>query len=218
MNAGSMPAANPVPTPPKPPTSIWRKAWRVIYWLSILAGAWTLVLMLRRAPTPQVSVSPQAARSAEKKLAVLAAPPEPSLTPGEPQRIALTEQELNSYLAAHLALQGGMPGAEPTAGQVKSSVRDVKVTLAGDRARVFAVFDLAGKDLTLELEGRLHVVDGYLRFEPTGGSLGDFSLSQAVAAVIPRLVENPITGASFRVPPGIRDIRVENGELVIERQ
>jgi len=175
--------------------------------------------MLRRAPEPQVSVSPEAARSAENKLAALAVPPAPSLAPGEPQRIVLTEQELNSYLAAHLALQGGAPGAEPVAGQARSSVRDVKVTLAGDRARVFAVFNLAGKDLTLELEGRLHVLDGYLRFEPTGGNLGDLSLPQsALAAAVSRLFDNPVNRENFRMPPEIRDIRVENGELVIERQ
>jgi hypothetical protein len=208
-----MPAAHSTPASPKPPVSVWRKAWRVIYWLSILAGIWTLVLMLRRAPVPQVSVSPQAARSAESKLAALAAPPPPSLSPGEPQRIALTEEELNSFLAARLALQGG------AAGQAGSSVRDVKVALQGDRARVFAVFNLAGKDLTLELEGHLHVVDGYLRFEPTGGKLGDLSLPQsALDATVATLVDNPVNRDAFRVPPGIRDIRVENGELVIERQ
>lgn len=213
MNVGSMPAAHPAPVSPKPPVSIWRKAWRVFYWLSILAGLWTLVLMLRRAPVPQVSVSPQAARSAESKLAALAAPPPPSLTPGEPQRIALTEEELNSYLAARLALQGG------SAGQAGSSVRDLKVALEGDRARVFAVFDLVGKDLTLVLEGRLHVVDGYLRFEPTGGQLGDLSLPQsALDATVATLLNNPMNRDAFRVPPSIRDIRVENGELVIVRQ
>jgi hypothetical protein len=214
-----MPAAHPTPAPPKPPVSVWRKAWRVFYWLSILAGVWTLVLMLRRAPVPQVSVSPQAARSAENKLAALAAPPVPSLTPGEPPRIALSEEELNSYLAARLALQGGAPGMQPAAGQANSSVRDVKVTLQGDRARVFAVFNLAGKDLTLELEGRLHVVDGYLRFEPTAGKLGDLSLPQsALDATVSTIVNNPMNRDAFRMPPGIRDIRVENGELVIERQ
>src|SRR5208282_5243078 len=97
MNPGSTPAASPTPAPPKPPASVWRKAWRVFYWLSILAGAWTLVLMLRRAPAPQVSLSPQAARSAESKLAALAAPLQPSLTPGQPQHIALDEEELNSF-------------------------------------------------------------------------------------------------------------------------
>jgi len=214
-----MPAAHQATPPPKPPTSLWRKAWRIFYWLSILAGAWTLVLMLRRAPAPQVSVSPQATRSAETKLQALALPPEPSLTPGQPPRIALTEEELNSYLAAHLALQGGAPAADPTVEQAKSSVRDVKVTLSGDRARLFAVFNLAGKDLTLQLEGRLHVVDGYLRFEPTGGNLGDLSLPRsALDAAVSRLFDNPVNRESFRVPPGIRDIRVENSQLVIERQ
>ncbi|HKO04420.1 MAG TPA: hypothetical protein VJW51_06710 [Candidatus Acidoferrales bacterium] len=116
-------------------------------------------------------------------------------------------------------LQGGAPGAEPGVEQVKSSVRDVKVTLQGDRARVFAVFNLAGKDLTLKLEGRLHVVDGYLRFEPTAGNLGDFSLPQsALAAAVSRLMDSPENHESFRVPPGVRDIRVQDGELVIDRQ
>ncbi len=221
MSTKPISPANPnsSPAPPKPPVSVWRKAWRVIYWLSILAGVWTLVLILRRAPAPQVTVSPQAELSAVKKLRTLGVPPERSLTPGEPPRIALTEEELNSYFAAQLAHQGGAPGSDSTAGQARSSVRDVKVTLQGDRARVFAVFNLAGKDLTLELEGRLHVVDGYLRFEPTGGNLGDLSLPQsALAAAVSRLFDNPANRENFRVPPEIRDIRVENGELVIERQ
>ena len=63
-----IPTANSPPAPPKPPASIWRKAWRVFYWASIVAGAWMLVLMLRRAPSPQVTVSPQAAQSAEQKM------------------------------------------------------------------------------------------------------------------------------------------------------
>jgi hypothetical protein len=219
MNTGSTPAANSTPAPPKPPANIWRKAWRIIYWLSILAGAWTLVLMLRRVPAPQVTLSPQAAQSAQEKLGALAAHPEPSLSSREPQHIALTEEELNSYLAVHLRLERGAPGADASAGQVKSSVRDVKVTLDGDRARVFAVFNLAGKDVTLQLEGRLRVAGGYLRFEPTGGSLGELSLPQsALAAVITRLMDNPQNRESFRMPPAIRDIRVENSELVIERQ
>src|SRR5271155_4439542 len=134
------PSSSPPLAAPNSRPSPWRVAWRVFYWLSIVAGAWTLVLMLRRAPVPQVSVSPQAARSAERKLEGFAPAPAPSLTPGAPPRVELTEEELNSYLAAHLALQGGAPGAEPTVEQARSSVRDVKVTLQGDRARVFAVF------------------------------------------------------------------------------
>jgi hypothetical protein len=104
-------------------------------------------------------------------------------------------------------------------GQGLGSVRDLKVTLSGDRARFFGLFSVAGKDMTLAMEGRLHVVDGYVRFEPTGGSLGDLALPQsALEAVISRIMNSPETRESFRMPASIRDVRVENGELVIERQ
>jgi len=213
------PTHSPPLAAPKSGPGFWRTAWRIFYWFCIVAGAWTLVLMLRRAPAPQVSVSPQAARSAEKKLEGFAVAPAPSLTPAEPRRIALTEEELNSYLSTHLPLQGSAPGADPSVEQARSSVRDVKITLQGDRAGVFAVFNLAGKDLTLNLEGRLHVVNGYLRFEPTGGSLGELALPQAALdAAVSRILDNPDNRDALRVPAGIRDIRVENGELVIEYQ
>jgi len=218
MSARPTPAAGHIPIPPKPAASIWRKAWRIFYWLSILAGAWMLVLMLRRAPAPQVTVSPQAAQSAQQKLEGLAVPPSLSREPNESRRIELSEEELNSYLAAHLALGGG-ESAEPTVEQLRSSVHDVKVTLQGDQVGVFAVFTLAGKDLTLQMTGRLHVVGGYLRFEPTGGNLGDLALPQsALNAAVSRLFENPENREKFRVPREIRDVRVENGALVIERQ
>jgi hypothetical protein len=186
-------------------------------------GIWTLVLMLRRAPVPRVQVSPQAARSAEEKLQTLALPPS-AASAAPAGTVTLTEEELNSYLAQHLTLDPGAAGADASAGnpsldQVKSSVRGVKVTLEGDRARAYVVFNMAGKDLTLQLEGRLHVADGYLRFQPTAGSLGDFTLPQsALDAAVSQLFGSHENREKFRVPPDIRDIRVENGQLVIERQ
>jgi hypothetical protein len=206
--------------PEKKSPGVWRRLGRLHYWITILAGVWTLVLILRRAPTPQIAVSPQAARSAEGKLQELTAPP-PASAAGEAQKIALTEEELNSYLASHLDLNAGgdASGSDPSIEKLKSSVRDVKVSLEGDRARAYVVFNLAGKDLTLQLEGRLHVVGGYLRFEPTSGSLGDFNLPQtALDTAVGRLFDSPENRKQFRVPQGIRDIRVENGQLVIERQ
>ncbi|HMD32401.1 MAG TPA: hypothetical protein VKG84_10865 [Candidatus Acidoferrales bacterium] len=214
-----IPTANSPPAPPKPPASIWRKAWRVFYWASIVAGAWMLVLMLRRAPSPQVTVSPQAAQSAEQKMLALATPPSLVSEPNESRRIELSEEELNSFLAAHVPGGGGEENAEPTVDQLQASVQSVKVTLQGDQASIFAVMNLLGKDLTLQLQGRLHVVGGYLRFEPTGGNLGDLALPQsALSAAVTRLFDKPENREKFRVPAEIRDVRVENGALVIERQ
>ena len=217
MNVPQTPAAGPAAAAPKLPPGIGRQIWRVIYWGSILIGLWWLILMLRRAPAPPVTRSAEAARSAQQKLDTLAAAP-PSLTSGGHVRIVLTEEELNSLLAARLGIRSG-PEDEPSVEQLKSSVRNVQVSLTADRAQAYVLFNLAGKDLTILLEGHLHVAGGYLRFQPTGGSLGELALPQsALDAAVARIYSDPEKRESFRVPPEIRDIYVENGALGIERQ
>ena len=172
--------------------------------------------MFRSTPVPRIALSHQAEQSAGEKLAQLAAPPSPDGGPDSPHKLMLTEEELNSYLAAHLPRDSAAP---PTLDPVRASVRDVKITLQGDTAGVYAVFNLMGKDLTLRLDGRLHVVDGFLRFEPTAGSLGDLSLPRsALDATVARMLDDPQNREAFRMPADIRDVRVENGELVIERK
>jgi len=197
--------------PPKKPASILRKIWRVIYWATIVAGAWGIIQMLRVAPGPLVTTSPDAARSAAQKLYVIAMLAGGSHSASGPQRITLTEEEVNSLLAQRLqvaSLQGPRVG----------TVRDAKVTFSADRARVWALFQMAGKDLSFEMEGRLEIVDDYLRFEPTGGSLGRLPLSRITTGLVISLFMNsPMTRETFHMP-GIREVRVENGEVAIEVQ
>jgi len=213
MNAGQSPGAS------KPPASLARKIWRVIYWGSLLAGAWGIIQMLRVAPAPQITVSPGAERSAEQKLAALAVPLPPSSAAPQPPRVALTQDEFDSYLDTHLALGPGAGGAGSPSGQPNTSVRDLRVTFEGDRASIYVLFHLAVKDVSFQLAGRLHVVDGYLRFEITDGSLGYLSLpGWALNQGLSPLITNLQVRSGLRLPPGIRDIRVENGELVFERQ
>ena len=53
------------------------------------------------------------------------------------------------------------PTAEPDAPtaadieQARSSVRDVKVQMEGDQVHAYVVFDVHGKDMTLDLVGKL---------------------------------------------------------------
>jgi hypothetical protein len=125
---------------------------------------------------------------------------------------------LNSYLATRLQM-GQEPENEPNVEQLKSSVRNVEVTLVEDRARAYILFNLAGKDLTLQLEGRLHVAEGFLQFQPTGGSVGELALPQsALDAAVAHIAGDPKNHEAFRVAPEIRNIYVENGALVIERE
>jgi hypothetical protein len=109
------------------------------------------------------------------------------------------------------------PEADPTLEQVQSSVREVKVTLTEDRVQAYVLFDFHSRDFSLILDGRLHVAGGYLRFEPTSGKIGSLPLPQsALDSAVTRLLNAPENREKMRVPPEIRDIRVQNGELLVE--
>jgi hypothetical protein len=109
------------------------------------------------------------------------------------------------------------PENDPSIEEVQSSVRDVKIALADDRVQAYVLFDFHGKDLSLILEGRLHVQNGYLRFEPTGGKLGSLPLPQStLESAVGRLFDAPENREKMRVPAEIRDIHIQNGELVVE--
>jgi hypothetical protein len=60
-------------------------------------------------------------------------------------------------------------------------------------------------------------VSGYLRFEPTSGKLGSLPLPQStLESSVMRLFDAPENREKMRVPLEIRDIRIENGEVVVE--
>ena len=51
--------------------------------------------------------------------------------------------------------------------------------MAGDQITAYVLFNLHGKDLSLTLEGRLSVQDGYLRLAATRLMLGSLPIPQA---------------------------------------
>jgi len=211
----------------KPKTSVLRWAFRIFRWTTYLAAVVTLILVLHKSPPPQVEATPQAAARAEEKFAQV----EQSVAKGQPGTVRLDETELNSYLAAHLDLKPDQPAAaasptpttpggpgSPTPEDVekmRSSVRDVKVTMADDRVKAYVVFDVHGKDMTLELEGKLGATNGYLQFQPVSGHIGSLPIPQStLETAVQRLMESPENREKLRLPPDISDLHIENGELV----
>src|SRR6266852_7334507 len=148
--------------------SPWKRILRIIRWTTYTFAFVALVLLLHKAPPPLVKTSPQAAARAEEKFEQV----EKAVASGQPATLRMDETELNSYLSSHLALagngssnsataagtQGAPGGAVPTPQeieQMRSNVRDFKVQLMDDHVRAYVVFDVHGKDMTLQLEGRL---------------------------------------------------------------
>jgi hypothetical protein len=85
-----------------------------------------------------------------------------------------------------------------------------------DHLQAYVVFNLHGVDLSLDLEGQLRAENGYFRFEPTGGKLGSLPIPQStLETAVKRLLDSPENKEKLRLPDNVRDIRVENGELVV---
>ena len=212
----------------KSPASTWKRIFRIVRWTTYGFAFITLVLVLHKAPPPLVETSPQAAARAEEKLNQV----ERAVANGQSATLRMDETELNSYLAAHLALAGpgaakpaaagdapaAPNGAAPTAQEVeqmRSNVRDVKVELIDDRVKAYVVLDVHGKDMTLQLEGRLGAQNGYLRFEPVSGQFGALPIPlSALESAVQRLMDSPENREKLKLPPEISDLRIQNGEIV----
>jgi hypothetical protein len=223
--------------------TILKTAYRVLVWSMFAALVVTLLLILHKSPPPAVQTDPAAAaRVAEKFAAAGAAKAAGQLG----QTVTLDGTELNSYLAQNLQLQGSSAGqpnqptasgnngtavnaapssSDPLAGindngatieQVQSSVKDVKVDMDGDVVKAYVVFDFHGKDLSLELDGRLGSQDGYLKFEPVAGKLGDMPLPQSVLqATVDKMMASPENREKLRLPDDINDIQIVDGQAVV---
>jgi hypothetical protein len=212
----------------KSSASPWKRIFRIARWTTYAFALVTLVLALHKTPPPLVETSPQAAARAEEKFQNV----ERAVANGQPATLRMDETELNSYLASHLALaekdapnpvsgsgaQGAPGGAGPTpqeVEQMRSNVRDFKVQLMDDRVKAYVVFDVHGKDMTLQLEGRLSAQNGYLRFEPVSGQFGSLPIPQsALESAVQRVMDSPENREKLKLPPEISDLRIQNGEVV----
>jgi hypothetical protein len=207
-----------IATPEK--VSVWRWAFRALRWSTYLATLITLILVLHKAPPPDVTATPQAAARAEEKMQQVAQ----SAAQGEHPTLRLDESELNSYLASHLDLAKNAPVAAPSGPdapsvadieQMRSSVKDVKIQMEGDHVRAYVVFDVHGKDMTLDLVGQIGASDGYLKFIPVSGQIGSLPIPQsALESAVQRMMESPENREKLKLPADISDLRIENGELV----
>lgn len=214
----------------------FRVVFRAVRWIVYATAIITLAMMFHTVPPPAIATSAQASARVDEKLQEV----EHAMAAGQSATLRLDQTELNSYLASHLDISpsvphtAGAPQSAPAPGnggtpeipvltgstaeqieQVRSTVRDVKVELIEDRARAYVVFDFHGKDMTLQLEGRLGAANGYLRFEPVSGQIGSLPIPQStLETAVRKMMESPENREKLKLPPEIADLRIENGELL----
>lgn len=188
----------------------------------------TLVLVLKRPAPVAVRVAPADmaanAQSFQEKVNHLEEP----RSPGEPA----TEVRMNSgeLTAAIAQAAGSLPSAsEPLSAPSTNpssapsgpleftgavpSIKDYQISMDGDILRGQFLTNVAGKDVYLTLAGHLGSKDGYATFEATEVKLGDLSVPVSLVndALQRKLTEQR---DQLKLPPNVKDLKVENGELV----
>jgi hypothetical protein len=231
-------AENRLALPPPDPNvgpSIFRRLYRIATYASLALLIIAILLVLHNSHPPQVTADPQVAQQAESKIEAS----ESAAASGQPEPLHLNSSEVNSLLHQDLVLAPQPPALNPVAApnpepqptsptpapaapdptmeEVQSSVKDVKVTMHDDRVEAYVVFNVHGEDLSLDLEGKLGVNDGMLQFQPTQGTLGSLPMPQAaLEAAVQKMLSSPENRDKLKLPPNIRDVRVQNGELVVD--
>src|SRR5580704_7755076 len=238
------PGSNPVSEPHSAKVSALVLTFRIVRWTVYACALIVLILLLHKPSPPVVSTTPEAAARAEQKFQDV----QQAAAQGQPATLRMSETELNSYLASHLVLpaantnasananaptgtpsatSSGSVEAAPNADQttmddveqMRSNVKDVKVQLVDDHVRAYVVFDVHGKDVTLQLVGKLGADNGFLKFEPVSGQIGSLPIPQAVLeAAVRKMMESPENREKLKLPSDISNLKIENGEVVTQFQ
>lgn len=215
--------ASPTPQEPvKPRIGLIRRAYRIMRWFTLAGALIVFALILHNPPPPDVETTPEAGQRVETKLVDF----QSTRDRGVPATLRLDEAELNALVRSRLPSADEPPPAAPTAQtdaqtdpsveEVKSNVRDIRLRLDGDNIIAYVLFDLHGKEVSLVLEGKLEFQDGCLRMVPVAGKLGSLPLMEStLKGALNRLFDSAENRDKFCLPPGIRDVRIEESRLVV---
>ena len=204
--------------------------WQRIISLATLAiSVFTLFLVLRKPAPVAAPISPAAtaanAQSFQEKLNRLDQPTSPGESGSE---VRLTGGELTAAIAQATGMLPTTAGASNATGSSSGpssstggpefpgavpNIKDYQVSMDGDIVRGQFLTQIAGKDVYLTLAGHLGAKDGYATFDATEVKLGDLSVPVSLIndALQRKLAEQR---DQLKLPNNVKDLKVENGELV----
>lgn len=200
------------------------KIYRIVRWAS-LAGLIISIFLLLKAPDPLAqaldpAVARQNAESFQQKLAELAN----AQSLGEARtEVHFTAPEVNAAMAQATmqpaAIQTGgaaLPPSQVSAGQVP--ITSEQVMFDNDVVKGQFLTQVYGKDVYITVAGHLGSRDGYVTFDPTELKVGDLSVPVSlVNPTLQRKLADPENHEKLKLPDFVKDVRVENSQLVISR-
>ena len=207
------------------------KLWTIIRITTLLVSVVTLVLVLKKpAPVAQPQTPAAIAANAQsfgQKMEEFsqAAQPAPAPPGGSYQTAASSlsqpkaEVHLNAQeVGAALAQATGTElSPDSNVGSGAPTIKDQQVSFEGDVVHGQFLAEVAGKDVWVTVSGHLGSKDGYATFEPTEFKVGN--LSVPVSLVNPALQKKLAEQHDrMKLPDYVGDVRVQNGELVMQQK
>ena len=201
---------------------------RVISLVTLAISVFTLVMVLRKPAPVAVPVSAAAtaanAQSFNEKVDRLVQPTSAGQSGGE---VRMSSGELTAAIAQASGMlptaaaltpsapsaNSATPGGGPELPGPVPNIKDYQLSMDGDLLRGQFLTQIGGKDVYLTLAGHLSAKDGYATFEATEAKVGDLSVPVSLVneALQKKLAEQH---DQLKLPNNVKDLKVENGEMV----
>jgi len=185
-----------------------KKIYRIISWSLLILFLISILLILRKPSVAPVPTSPEAGKSFDQKIQEL----QTAHQQGTPKEIRITESELNAKL------QEGMQEAS-AAPSGPAALKAATIHLEGDKFVGTFTVNVSGKDIYVTLGGKLGVSNGTLQLTPTEVRMGSLPVPiSVVESTLRDKLNSPTMRDRMKLPDSIKDVRIENGELVLQSQ
>ncbi|HWY22523.1 MAG TPA: hypothetical protein VNX26_14955 [Candidatus Acidoferrum sp.] len=141
----------------------------------------------------------------------------PVSSPQAKAEVHINSDEVEAALSQALGAGTGELSADSNIGSGAPTIKDQQVSFEGDVVRGQFLTVIAGKEVWVTVSGHLTSKDGYATFEPTEFKVGD--LSVPVSLVNPTLQKRLAEQRDrLKLPDYVGDVKVQNGELVMQQK
>jgi len=186
------------------------RVWRIVGWaalgfvaLVLVSGGVAAILIFHNVPPPKVNVDTTALQRLQAEWQSNQTQTAPS-APHKPHVFLIDEGQVNAAIRYKEANE--YTGANPP---------DMTVQIEGDRLHVYMSSVSNGRTISVDLEVKLRVRDGYLQVEPISGRIGSLPIPRKTLEAFCRAMMNSPAGQEvLRLPPYLSDLRVEDSKIV----
>jgi hypothetical protein len=144
-----------------------------------------------------------------------------SSSPQPKAEVHLNSDEVGAALAQAVGTAGGAGtgqlSPDSNLGSGEPTIKDQQVSFEGDTVHGQFLTEIAGKDVWVTVSGHLSSNDGYATFEPTEFKVGD--LNVPVSLVNPAFQKKLAEQRDrMKLPENVGDLKVQNGQLVMQQK